>query len=710
MPKSETLEIEEYLQDVSEQKHTGAAWQGEAALPGLDFSVPLIPREYQSALVTFESPLMEYIRNLREKVISISSELSFISGIYSLTGGDVIRILDEKEGDKVKEKLFRVLYPLVQNSRTSPASDTQAPATSDAEIRQILNRAFLVIFSNFSQMQAAIIQGIIYDIERQGVHLPIQSAHDFTTISQQYQPVVQNQAIIIRNMFRHLFPQYAPPDNIHILELCFLGLLDQIQQNFQSFLNNDEQLLRMLSRVKVAQDELLNVQDQQLSELLARMEQIQNYIHDIYNQRWRDGILNDIISTFFYHARFIAYLENKGKISHKRRYFMASLEHLLNNYEDFYHETLIPQVEILVEEYREVDAQGAPFIEANIRFGRIRAVFQEIFDEDKFSVLSEMIVSDGTDESADTTPPIDELENMHEELIHKHQDNPEFLTYINRLWENLDNLQELLISEIFTKWKDPLTKMLNIYCQELFWFHGCFSTYTIDTFTDKKLVLDRLEAFITLYDRALKNFSEKVLERLESLSQQVYAFRDRAGDFNLLYTGILAIDLRSEENYFQFELYTPSQVKELATRLSEIHERYMQALQPQFRKQANIASDEFYTNEKNHRLYTDEIAKTASYLAEQRELLMYCGSRKLFTGPQFDEDDFAHFFHEVIDMYEHVINRLQLKFLDPLDNIVELQSLRELAQFELTYERYTEVVKYKALSKAWHMIKKKEQR
>ena len=106
----------------------------------------------------------------------------------------------------------------------------------------------------------------------------------------------------------------------------------------------------------------------------------------------------------------------------------------------------------------------------------------------------------------------------------------------------------------------------------------------------------------------------------------------------------------------------------------------------------------------------EEIAKTAGYLRDERDMLMYCGSRKLFTGPQFDADDFAVFYTEVLDMYEHAVNQLQLKFLDPLDSIVELKSLREFAQFEVVYERYTEVVKYRALRKAWQLTHKREQR
>ena len=166
--------------------------------------------------------------------------------------------------------------------------------------------------------------------------------------------------------------------------------------------------------------------------------------------------------------------------------------------------------------------------------------------------------------------------------------------------------------------------------------------------------------------------------------------------------------MRSEEKRFQFELYTPALVKKLAGRLNEIQDRYVQALQPQFHKQANIVAFDLLNDEKNHRIYMDEIAKTAGYLEEERDMLMYCGSRKLFTGPQFNQEDFAHFYHEVIDMYEHAINQIQLKFLDPLDNIIELKSLREFAQFDMVYERYTEVVKYRALRKAWQLTRKKE--
>jgi hypothetical protein len=607
-----------------------------------------------------------------------------------------------------KEQLFAMLYPLAQKAHENTHS-----SVADEEIQQILSRCFMVLFSNFSQMEAAIIQGIIYDIERQGVHLPVQSSDDPETISHQYQPIVQNQAIVIRNMFRHLFPQNLPPDNIHVLELCFLSLLDHVQQHFHAFLLSDEQLLQMLSRVKVAQDELLNVKDPQLNTILARMEKIQNWIHDIYNQRWRDGILNDIISTFFYHARFIAYLENKGKIAQKRRYFMVSLNHLLGNYEDFYQETLLPNVERLMHAYQTVDQQGGPFIRKHIAFGKMKALFQEILDEDRVAVLSEMIVTRDfpkTPKYDDTLQYLEELEKMHKELYQKHRQSEEFTSYIDRLWNILDELQELIISEIFTQWKEQLMFILNIYCQELFWFHGCFSTYTLDTFPQKPMLFSKVEEFVELYEKALHLFSGHILEHIESLSQEVYAFRDRAGDFNLLYTGILGVELRTEEKLFQFELYTPTVVKNLAERLHEVQERYIQALQPQSTKSANLNSTDLLTDEKSLRVYTDEIAKTAGYLGDERDMLMYSGSRKLFTGPQFDAEDFALFYTEVIDMYEHAVNQLQLKFLDPLDSIVELKSLREFAQVEVVYERYTEVVKYRALRKAWQLTHKKAQR
>jgi hypothetical protein len=508
-------------------------------------------------------------------------------------------------------------------------------------------------------------------------------------------------------MFRHLFPEYNPPDNIHILELCFLGLLEEIQTNFKEFLQTDEQLLQMLSRIKVAQDELLSVKDPNLRNVLAKMERVQNQFHDIYNQRWRDGILNDIISTFFYHARFTAYLENKGKISKKRRYFLASLEHLLNNYEDFYHETLLPGVELLMGEYRNVDEQGYFFVKNHIQPGKMKLVFQRILDEDRFSVLSEMIV---TGEFSKTPVLLqhkhtEELEKMRRELRQKHKEQNEFLAYIDRLWEILDNVRELLISEIFNKWKDPLTKILDTYCQELFWFHACFSTYTVEAFLDKSLLFQELELFIAPYKEALHIFSDKIFHCLETLSQQVYAFRDRAGDFNLLYTGILGIDLKKEENQFQFELYTPTHVKKLADRQAFLQERFVQSLRERSSNLSGKDSQEEQEYQKNYRLYTDEILKTANFLAEGRDILMYCGSRKLFTGPQFVEEDFARYYNEIIDIYEHALNQLQLDSIDPLDSILELKSLRERARFEVVYERYSEVVKYKALKKAWQLMR-----
>ncbi len=60
----------------------------------------------------------------------------------------------------------------------------------------------------------------------------------------------------------------------------------------------------------------------------------------------------------------------KEKIAQKRRYFLASLEHLLNNYEDFYNETLVPQVDLLMEEYQQVDATGYVFVRQQIQAGR----------------------------------------------------------------------------------------------------------------------------------------------------------------------------------------------------------------------------------------------------------------------------------------------------------------------------------------------------
>ena len=710
MSKTETLEIEAYLHEVSEKTILKNSPERFLADEDHEDSSLTIPKEYQSAITSFESPLMEYIRNIQVKITEIPKEISFISSIYMLTRGDIIHIIDFEKGDAVKRELFDLLYPLARNAGRERKHTQKNTSPMEQEIKQLLNRCYLVLFTNFSQMQAAIIQGIIYDIERQGVHLPIQSSTEVETIARQYQPIVQNQAVIIRNMFRHLFPEYSPPDNIHILELCFLGILEEIQHHFEDFLQTDEQLLHMLSRIKIAQDELLNVKDPNLSNILAKMERIQNQIHDIYNQRWRDGILNDIISTFFYHARFTAYLENKGKIAKKRRYFLASLEHLLNNYEDFYDETLVPHVDLLMEEYKNVDNVGYPFVRERILRGKMKEVFQTVIDEDRFSVLSEMIVTgefSKTVDYDDTFQYIEDLEKMRMELQQKHKDHEELSTFIDRLWDVLDDIQELLISEIFSKWKGALSTVLNTYCHELSWFYACFSTYTIEAFHNKYLLFQELELFITPYEEAVRIFSGKILQRLESLSQQVYAFRDRAGDFNLLYTGILAINLKKEEKFFQFELYTPSQVKELAIRLLKVQERYVHSLQTLSSDLSKTNSTQEQERQKSYRLYTDEILKTANFLTQENEILMYCGSRKLFTGPQFVEEDFAQYYHEIIDVYEHAIDQLQLQSIDPLDSILELKSLRERAQFEIVYERYTEVVKFRALKKAWEFMRKR---
>ncbi len=709
MAKTGKQEIEAYIDEVS--KTTSSETSVDMLLAAMEDenSSLIIPREYQSAITTFESPLMEYIRNLQFKITQIPKEISFISSIYALSDGHIIDLLDSEKGDDVKEELFNLLYPFVENTRRAKTHLSEDPQVIAREIEQILVRCYLVLFSNFSQMQSCIIQGIIYDIERQGVHLPIQSSTELDIIAQQYRPIVQNQAVIVRNMFRHLFPEFSPPDNIHILELCFLGLLEEIQTHFKDFLGSDEQLLHMLSRIKVAQDELLNVTDPNLRNILAKMERIQNQFHDIYNQRWRDGILNDMISIFFYHARFIAYLENKGKISKKRRYFLASLEHLLNNYEDFYHEMLLPQIEMLMEEYRNVDNTGDLFVKTHIVPGKMTKVFQTILDGDRFAVLSEMIVTGEFSKNPDRKGALqqtEELEKMRRELQQKHKGQEKLLPYIDRLWEILDNVQELLISEIFTKWKEPLTTILQAYRRELFWFHACFSTYTIEAFPNKHLLFQELELFIHPYQEALRIFSDRIFHCLELLSQQVYAFRDRAGDFNLLYTGILSVDLKKEEKQFQFELYTPGLVKKLVTRLLGIQERYEQSLHTYSPKSAQKQLSE--EQQKNDRLLTKEISKAADFLATEREILMYCGSRKLFTGPQFVEEDFAHYYNEVIDIYEHGINQLQIHSPESLDGIMELKSLSERAKFEFVYERYSEMVKYKALKKSWLLIRKRE--
>lgn len=708
-PYSQTSEIEAYLHEVSEQALKSPAQviskeDTERAAFG-------IPKEYQSAFVTFESPLMEYIRNLQDKITLMPKELSFMSSIYTITRGEILKIIDHRQEENVKDELYRVLYPLALNTKNAKRAVQKQltdPEALENEVNQILSRCYLVIFSNFSQMQAAIIQGIIYDIERQGVHLPIQSSHELETIAQQYRPIVQNQAIIIRNMFRHLFPQYSPPDNIHVLELCFLGILEQIQQNFQVFLQDDEQLLQMLSRIKVAQDELLHVKDPQLSHILVKMEHLQNRFHDIYNQRWHDGILNDIISLFFYHARFTAYLENTTKISQKRRYFLASLEHLINNYEDFYKETLLPQIEFLMSEQNKVDEEGYTYINTHIHAGAMRQIFQTCLDEDRFAVLSDMIVTgefSKTLEYNDLIQYTEELEKMRKELSLKHKDNVDILSYINQLWEVIDDLQEVMISEIFNRWKAPLTTLMTTYFRELFWFHSCFSTYTLDAFPQKSFLIEQLDRFLGIYRNALDIFSRNILQQLESLSQQVYAFRDRAGDFNLLYTGILAVNLKKEEKQFQFELYTPAMIKNLAKELIDLQEKYVHSLQTPPVKLSKSPSPTSQEDQKNLRLYTDELLKTASTLAEEKEILMYFGSRKLFTGPHFVQEDFAGLYKEIIKTYDHAITRLIANPHDPLDSIIELRSLRERANFEVVYERYTETIKYKALKKAWQLIR-----
>ena len=208
MSISETLEIEAYLDVVSEEARHVSVPKHSLTVEESEQAALIIPREYQSAITTFESPLMEYIRNLQVKLTPIPKEISFISSIYSLTNGTIIHIIDANQGNIVKKDLFDFLYPLAQNSRQGQKYSNRSKIAREHEIEQILNRCYLVLFTNFSQMQAVIIQGIIYDIERQGVHLPIQSSTEIETISHQYLPIVQNQAVIIRNMFRHLFPQF----------------------------------------------------------------------------------------------------------------------------------------------------------------------------------------------------------------------------------------------------------------------------------------------------------------------------------------------------------------------------------------------------------------------------------------------------------------------------------------------------------------------
>ena len=192
MSQPETVEIEAYLHEVSEETFPEISSEHLLAEEENDQSALIIPREYQSAITTFESPLMEYIRNLQVKLVHIPKEISFISSIYSLTNGNIINIVDLDQGELVKKELFDLLYPLAQTARQGQKYSNRSKIARKHEIEQILNRCYLVLFTNFSQMQAAIIQGIIYDIERQGVHLPIQSSTEIETISHQYLPIVQN--------------------------------------------------------------------------------------------------------------------------------------------------------------------------------------------------------------------------------------------------------------------------------------------------------------------------------------------------------------------------------------------------------------------------------------------------------------------------------------------------------------------------------------
>ena len=101
-------------------------------------------------------------------------------------------------------------------------------------------------------------------------------------------------------------------------------------------------------------------------------------------------------------------------------------------------------------------------------------------------------------------------------------------------------------------------------------------------------------------------------------------------------------------------------------------------------------------------------SRIASYLAEEREKLIYCGSRKLFTGPQFVEDDFSKLYSSLIKLYEYAVGQVLTQSVDPLDNILELKSLQERAKFDLVYERHTEVVKFRALSKTWQLLRDRE--
>ena len=60
MSKSETKEIEAYLNDVSEDSLAGLSSEALLTDEEDEHSALIVPREYQSAITTFESPLMEY--------------------------------------------------------------------------------------------------------------------------------------------------------------------------------------------------------------------------------------------------------------------------------------------------------------------------------------------------------------------------------------------------------------------------------------------------------------------------------------------------------------------------------------------------------------------------------------------------------------------------------------------------------------------------
>ena len=94
MSTSETVEIEAYLDVVSEEAVPVPSPEHPFAVKESDQAALIIPREYQSAITTFESPLMEYIRNLQVKLSHIPKEISFMSSIYSLTNGNIINIIE----------------------------------------------------------------------------------------------------------------------------------------------------------------------------------------------------------------------------------------------------------------------------------------------------------------------------------------------------------------------------------------------------------------------------------------------------------------------------------------------------------------------------------------------------------------------------------------------------------------------------------------